>query len=258
MKSQTVLNFAIFICLLVVGYTVSSRFYHADDLLISVPVNLSMGNETKLTLSLNNGQRSILLAGVDSFDNPKPELNSLWMVSYLPSDATLRMLPIYPTGKVTSSDFEGRLLGSFGLAQVDSQLVLGKDFVRFLEESNYWWSSYIIYDQVAQEKMIDLLGGIEMNGEIIYGNQVIQKLSTLVEDPQTAYLTQLAGLQAACSNLSSLVKDADWVQLFSMTPAHISTNLDLQLSITEWLSSSPNQEGSNCTFPSLEIAQGNH
>jgi hypothetical protein len=258
MKSQTVLNFTIFICLLVVGYTVSSRFYQSSDLLTSGSANMALGSDSAGFLTLNNGQHSILLAGVDSLNNLKPELNSLWMVSYLPVDATLRLLPIYPTGKVNSSDFETRLVHSFGLAQENGQLVLGEDFVRFLDESNYWWSGYIIYDQVAQESMIDLLGGIELNGEIISGSQMVHKLSTLVEDPQAAYLAQVAGLQAACSKLPDLVKNLNWRQLRSTSPAHVATDLDLQGSIAEWLSSSPNQQGSNCVFPSLEIAQGNH
>ena len=258
MKSQTVLNFTIFICLLVVGYTVSSRFYQAGDLLTSGSANIALGNESAGYQTLNNGQHSILLAGVDSLNNLKPELNSLWMVSYLPADATLRMLPIYPTGKVSSSDFKARLVHSFGLAQEDSQLVLGEDFVRFLDESNYWWSGYVIYDQVAQESMVDLLGGIELDGEIISGNQMVHKLSTLVEEPQAVYLAQLAGLQAACSKLPDLVQNPGWHQLRSTIPAHVATDLDLQGAIAEWLSSSPNQQGSNCVFPSLEIAQGNH
>ena len=258
MKSQTVVNFAIFICLLVVGYTVSSRFYQAGDLLTSGSVNMATGNGAEGFQTLNNGQRSILLAGVDSLNDPKPSLNSLWMVSYLPSDATLRMLPIYPSGKVSSSDFEARLVRAFGLAQKDNEVVLSGDFVRFLDESNYWWSGYFIYDLVSQESMIDLLGGIELNGEIISGSQMVPKLSTLVEDPQSTYLAQLAGLQAACTKLPGLVQNPDWHQLLLTTPAHVATDLDLQGSIAEWLSSTPNQQGSNCVFPSLEIARGNH
>jgi len=255
MKAQTLLNFVLFLCLLAVGYSLSTRIYRVGAALDPDSGELVTVNVLKTTQSLNNGQRTILLVGVDSLDTSPPQLTSLWVVSSLPSDLNLRMFPIFPSGKETLSDFETSLRQTFKLERINGKLVLGQDFIGLLSDSNYWWSGYFIFDQVAQLETIDLLGGIEINGEMISGSQLINELPNLEENPRDAFWTELTIVQTACQNLLGVIQNPDWLRLESMAPAHILTDLDIQLYLTELAASVPSQRGLNCRFPTLEISR---
>lgn len=255
MKNQSLLNFLIFTCFLVIGYSVSTRFYRSDYGSLPDTANLMTTRSSISIQSLNNGQRSILLIGVDSIDTSKPHLESLWLVTYLPSDSTLRMFPVYPTGKESISNFEEQLHHSFAFNSNNGNLNLGHDFIKTLEENNYWWSGYFIFDHVALIKMLNHLGKLGINGQIISENQAIQEFSEAVNDPQNAFSTQLAIVQTACQKLAGLKENPDWSKITSLITTHILTDLDIPQFMMEWEASLSSQPSPNCMFPTLEISR---
>ena len=153
MKNQSVLNLFFFTCFLVLGNFISTRIYHSGFNHISDVSRLITIKNTKPIQSLNNGQRIILLIGVNSIEAPKPQLESLWLVSYLPSDSTLHLLPIFPSRNGGFSDFEEKLYRSFDITGLSGNS-LSENFKNILKENNFWWSGYIIYDHTVLDGII--------------------------------------------------------------------------------------------------------
>jgi hypothetical protein len=252
MKNPITLNFLLFIGFLVIGYSVSTKFYHSDFGEISNASILMTTGGSKSIQSLNNGQRNILLIGVNTINASEAQLESLWLVTNLSSDSILRMLPIFPSGNETISDFEYNLYRSFKLEKQNGNLALDQQFIRVLEENNYWWSGYFVIDHVAMKKFMNLLGKADDNGEIIYRVQLIEEIPEAIEDPKKAFSIQLAIMQIACQRLAGLSQNPDLSQVIMLSPTHLLTDLDLYQFRTEWKKLFSDEHNPNCMFPTLE------
>src|SRR4030043_1883971 len=170
MKNPITMNFLLFIGFLVIGYSVSTRFYNPKYGALSNPSSVSLTKTVNSIPSLDNGQRTILLIGVNTLDPFKAKLESLWLVTNLPPDTTLQFLPIIKTGNETNSDFEGRLYSSFKLDKKNGNLTLSQDFIDLLKKNNYWWSGYFVIDHFAVVGMINSVGNSEDNEKAISGD----------------------------------------------------------------------------------------
>jgi len=255
MRNPIIMNFLLFIGFLVLGYSVSTRFYQSDydDLFNSS--GLVVTTSSYSIQSLNNGQRNILLIGVNTIDINKAQLESLWLVTYLPTDSNIQMLPIFPSGNGAVSDFENHLLRSFKLDNMNGNPILDQDFIKLLKNNNFWWSGYIVIDHVAAMEILSILGKVNENGEIISGDQLNNEHSEVIDNPQKAFAIQLALMQTACHGLSGLSPNPDLQQLLLLSPTHLITDLDLNQLLLEWKTLLLNQQIPNCKFPTLEISR---
>jgi hypothetical protein len=258
MKNHSLLYFLIFICSLLLGYTVSTRFYPTHlDLLPGTVSLVAEGGQNPIE-SMNNGQRSILLISVRSINNPNQHLESIWLATYITSDTTIRLLPIFPSGNQPISDFEQLLDYSFSLVNEDGVPVLDPDFINVLKNDNYWWSGYIIFDEVAMTRVLDLFGGIELNGRSLTGEQAVNDIPKVLDNPQAAYASQIAILQSACHKIQEFTPNRDLPELISNLPNHVYTNLDSSQLQTEVQSLFANARKPICRFPTFEISQVVH
>jgi hypothetical protein len=205
--------------------------------------------------TMNNGQRSILLINATSLNKPNPHLESIWLATYFTTDTTIQLLPIFPAGTQPISDFEEQLDHSFNLDKQNGALILDQDFINVLKNSNYWWSGYIVFDEVAMTKIFNLIGGIDLNGRTLTGEQVVEEFSMLLDNPQEAYSSRIALLQSACHKFQEITPDPDMPQLISLLPNHFITDLDSSQLQTEMQSLYSTTRKPTCKFPTLEISQ---
>lgn len=255
MKNQTWLNFFFFSCFLVLGFSVSTKLDPTEQSSLSEAVNMMTTSSSNSIQSMNNGQRTILVIGVDSLDVSNPQLVSMWMVTYLPADSNLRLLPIYPSGQETISDFEARLNHSFSIKRNNDIQVLSQDFIRLLEENNYWWSGYLVLDYVALTHLFNSLGDVMINDQISSGDKAILDLTHAADSPEKAFSTQLAIVQTACRNLTELMDNPYWSNDISLVSDHLLTDMDLQQYVLEWKASLSGEQSPNCRFPTLELSR---
>jgi hypothetical protein len=255
MKNHSLLYFSIFIGSLVLGYSISTKFYPANlDILPGTVRLVAEGSRTSID-SLDNGQRSILLISATSLQTPNPHLESIWLATYLASDTTIRLLPVYPTGKPSLSDFEQQLDSSFNFVQGNSAQVLTQDFVEVLKKDNYWWSGYVVFDEVAFSRIINDIGGIELNGRPLTGEQAVIGLAKLSDNPQRGFPSQVVVLQSVCHKFQEISPSLDLSQLVTLLPNHIYTDLDSYQLQTEMQSLFSNERKPTCRFPTLEMSQ---
>jgi hypothetical protein len=208
--------------------------------------------------TMNNGQRSILLISATSINTPNPHLESIWLATYFSTDATIRFLPIFPAGNRPISDFEEQLDHAFNLDEMNGVPVLSQDFINVLKNDNYWWSGYIVLDEVALTSIVNIIGGINLNGRALMGDQVVEELPKVLDNPQDAYSSQIAILQSVCQKFHDITPDPDMPQLISLLPNHLLTDLDSSQLQMEMQSMFANERKPTCRFPTLEISQVVH
>lgn len=211
-------------------------------------------NNTDLIQTLNNGQQSILLIGVDSLDTPKPQLESLWLVSYLPSDFTLHVLPIFPSKNVVLSNFEKKLDQTFEITGSSSN-PLSKNFINTLKENNFWWSGYIIFDHTALLELSNDFSKENIFKQNISMDRAIQALTNVNDDPEKAFSAQYEIIQTACQKISGISQIKDWSPIIFMIPNHVVTDLGISQFINEWDEKLSSSHTLHCRIPTLEIPE---
>jgi hypothetical protein len=255
MKNHSLVFFTFFICSLVAGYSFSARFYPSDFNLLNSSLKVVAAKEQKPIDVLNTGQRSILLITTSSLSTFDAHLESVWLATYLPSSSDIRLLSIYPTGDQPISDFEAQLVNSFGLNKKNGQVVLDQDFLEILVAQNYWWSGYLVLDEVAMADIFNLFGGIVMKGQTLSGEQVISELPDVSKEPSNAYSFQIAMLQSVCKQFTRVASNVDLSQVHPLLSHHIIADLQSDQLKTELQSLLADERQPVCKFPMLEKSQ---
>ncbi len=255
MKNHSLLYFSIFVCSLVLGYSISTGFYPSNLDPYPGTVQLVVAESPESIQSLENGQRSILLISASSIDTSDPHLESIWLATYFASDPTIRLLPVFLAGEDQASDFEQQLEVSFNFVPGKDAPVLAQGFTDVLKDNNYWWSGYIVFDQVALTSMVNLIEGTEVSRGTLSEEQKGSAFAKLSDSPQGAYSSQVAAVQSACHKLQEVPAFADLSQLTKLLPNHIYTDLDNSQIQTELQSLFSNDRKPTCRFPTLEISQ---
>lgn len=250
MRNSVSLSFLLFIFFMVAGYSVSTLFNHSDHDVFSNERSFAIAKSSDSIQAMNNGQRNILLIGVDTLEANEARLTSLWLVTYLPTEPTLNIFPISPAGDKDTTSFEAKLNRSFNLYLRNDILVPSQSFVKTLERNNYWWSGYIIFDTVALSKLQYFLANEENKS-----NQSLMGVFTGINDPQNSYSTQLAIFKSACQKYAELSHNPDWSSFNSLIPNHVLTDMDLQPLILEWDTLLSSRHNPNCRFPILQLSQ---
>ncbi len=189
-----------------------------------------------------------------SVSSSTPNLEAVWLASYIAGDNNIRWLPILPSGDRSISVLERNLSDAFSLEIKDGNINISEDFLKVLEDNNYWWSGYIVLEEHSLVQVLRQLGRIEVNGYTFTTNQVMEQLPIDLGNPQAAYEAQTAVLQSACRKLSQILNQTTWPQNFPNFPQNLITDLDTELLRAEISSMVASNQQLTCRFPMLEIS----
>jgi hypothetical protein len=253
MKNPITMNFMLFISFLVIGYSVSTRFYHPEYSEQYNASRMMFSTSINSIRALENGQRNFLLIGVNTLEPSEAQLESLWLVTNLPPDTTLQFLPILSAGNETDSDFKYQLYSLFKLEKKNDNLALALDFMEILKENNYWWSGYIVIDHSAMQDIINRLEKSKVNSEFFSRNQRKDEDLSIVGSPQNSFSIDLTLIQTACQILSEFSQNPDLFNNLLLDSNHVATDLDRNQLLLEWNALSSNDQSLNCRFPTLEF-----
>jgi len=196
-------------------------------------------------------QRNLLVIGVDDLASPHPNLESVWLVIYMPGFPRFMLLPVYPS--LPGADDSSQLLAQ--LFQFDDMKSPEPAFLDALEEKGLWWTGYLILDRIALIDVIEFLGGA---GEFsaLDGANTVANLPKAMDDPQQAFTSQVKLFQELCSNVARLSEEDHWrlLHLFGLIPDHAISNLDLEQVSSEWQDLLKHAGEVACEFPSLSQA----
>ena len=238
-----VLSFVLFISL---GYWIGKGI--AD--FRTAPIELKVAAPTPSPIpSLPDGERILLLVGVDQIDNKQPQLVSLWLLTYYLNNQPIQLLPIYPGINGRADQFEDELLNAFSILPGDGAAQLNPTFLQLLKDHNYWLSGYLILDTEATAQIIDMFGGLSNDHKLRSGKEIMQALPDSEEQPQSALYQQTNLFEQACLILSQLPRQPDWSQILRLLPDHIITDLQPYQLLAEIQMLASNPTLVHCEFP---------
>gem|GEM_PF-5107845 len=256
MKNIFTMNFVLFISFLVVGYAVSTKFYHPNSAYANAP-GLSISTDPNSIQVMKNGQQSFLLMFVDKLDPDLAHLESLWLVTNLPPAASLQVFPIYPTARESITTFEIHLLQSFKLDRKNEHLTIDQETINFLKANNYWWSGYFIIESNSLPLILDTLIPFDDNGEVANNHQFIRDPDGVINDTHNGFSNQLLRMQNICNRLSGLTQNPASIGDILTSSDLLVTDLEPGQFEVEWNKFLTAKQNLNCTFPTLEISQTN-
>lgn len=256
MKNPITMNFILFISFLIIGYSVSTKFYH-PSYAFSSGSSLSISTNSNSIQSLKNGQHTFMLILVDTLDPDTANLESIWLITNLPPEATLQVFPIYPTSSGSITAFEDQLLHCFKLDNKNDRLTIDQITIKFLEENNYWWSGYFIIESDSLSEILDTLTPTLDFGVITVKDEYVSDQHGKENDPQNIFSYQLAQMQTICNRLSEISQTSSSISDILTNRKNLATNLEPAQLETELKKLISTKQQLNCTFPTLEISQIN-
>lgn len=242
MKKVSLLFALSFIVFVLIGLRVGSAVYRHKG---TQPVLEKTSTQIP---KLANGQRSLLLIGIDQIDATEPRLISAWLIIYAPTYQPFTFVNIYPSGAPGEASGSNTLAKTFRLTKDHH---LDANFLKVLADRNIWWSGYIVLDEVATAKTIEYIGNIENTPHPINGQNVVKGLPHPWENAQAALIGQAGLLQDICWKVFQLSQFPNLNELYNQVNGHLITDLDIKLVIDEWQSLALSSSRS-CQFPGLD------
>jgi hypothetical protein len=198
-----------------------------------------------------NGQRNLLVIGVDRLDGDLTRLESLWLVLYFPGRSPLTLMPLYPRGGGPETSQRANLAEAFSLARSGEP---DPAFFERLQHEQVWWSGYVVLDETALAVLVDQLGGVVLDGKHLNGDQTLDTIPRAREDPQAALQGQVGLLRSAClqagKRLSGGLDFAGWANALGR---YIRSDLDVFELAREWLQAAGPTPTLECEFPLLDV-----
>jgi hypothetical protein len=202
---------------------------------------------------INNGQRNLLVAWVDSLHADNPRLEGLWLVLFVPNSPSLTWLPLYPEGLIESIDGNPQWYADFRLkpdGEIDSQ------FVANLRSKDVWWNNYLVIDETGLVEIVNR--SLNVNGSPAItpqpdaGDRIIGNMPLAWEDPGEALKAQFDLLDSLCLSIPAPNQPAGPADLLGLLDHHLVTNLQAEeiLSIRNNLRLTG---GRLCKFPTRRL-----
>ena len=167
------------------------------------------------------GQTTLLILGVDRFDQT-PVLRAVWFVTFrppgrsvflygLPTDAPIRDQEPVTLGALFSWSSDQGVDPLF-LAQLAAIVPLLPDVT-------------VLMDETAFGALVDHVGGVDLNGTLFSGNEVLGFLSLVVDEPEATLASQSRLIEALVLRLPELGDAPDVSPLQGLVPDHAHLSL---------------------------------
>lgn len=225
-------------------------------LLLGLAVGRSVGKNTlshekslaeppyTLLSTPTTSQRILLVIGVDRLAAANPRLESVWLVSYIPGQSDITLLPVYPS-LFGLSDSMGDLAASFTL---DRHGEPAQDFLAHLQKKNLWWSSRLLVDEIGLIAAFDYLSSQSPDTPQFESALVVGDVPRSWEEPRAALEGQLNLLESACSEAKHPPTPSDLAKFLKQAEDHLRADFDLLEHYANWYATS-GRSPLHCDFP---------
>jgi hypothetical protein len=214
----------------------------------TAPLDAAPGEPEALRPAVSNGQHNVLLVLVDQLTTASSDLQGVWLVLRLPDSPRLVFLPLYPDGSNGDPDQDAVLKKLFTLEQDGRP---GAAFLKGLKSRDVWWDYYLVVDQYLLRELVDLVGGVDLQGETLSGAQSLERLPSVDKDPESSLAGQARLLDALCKR-SDRFGDLS-TQVSSPRPllAHLRSDFGTDAITGAWLRLQAYGIDLSCEFPTL-------
>ena len=196
--------------------------------------------------SIGDGQRNLLVIGVDQGNSPDPILESIWLLISYPGKSNLTLIPIYPTIE------GGKPLADSTLAQIFSISSTGGPDPMFFNHlrDQLWWDNYILINKEEINGLFEFLNQSQPDFEIA---ETIASLPAAWQDPAGALQGQSELMKMACERTSKMVGQINISKFIQEIQLHIETDLNWEEVSRNWSFGPPDSIQIECEFPTLVL-----
>ena len=197
-----------------------------------------------------NGQRNLLVIGVDRLDRDTPRLESLWLVLYFPGRSPVTLMPLYPRADGSEPVRAATLAESFSLTRFGDP---SPEFLERLRHEQVWWSGYVLLDETALAALVDLLGGVDLDGKHRDGFLALSSIPRPWDDRAGALQGQVGLLRSACRQAGALFSSGPEIaELVDKLGRHLRTSVDIAAEVQDWLQAAGSNPALECEFPLMD------
>ena len=244
----SLLEAATFLLFISIGFWIGMRF----EMDLPVQGRMSHLKPTPIPVpTLSDGERILLLAGVDQLNTPQPQLKSLWLLTYYLDERPVQLLPIYPSQENQQILPESQIREHFSVVKVDGAAQLNPQFLNLLVANDFWLSGYVLIDDHATASIINMLGGLPTTSGVCSGEQIMKLIPPSADQPQKAQLQQATLLRQACLAVSRLSEQPEWDAVLGLMSEHMITDLNPVRLLSEIKFLVSDLSHLRCEFPSI-------
>jgi hypothetical protein len=239
----------VFSFFLIAGFSIGtqrSEFQNFFDLL------QARYHQGEMIPSLNNGQRSLLIISTPDITVENPELESIWLLTYIPGNSPITFLPIYPSPVRTNTPKDDCLTNAFKVRKLGAKYLLDPEFINLLKERKIWWSGYILLDHNTTRQIIDILSEIVENEISSSEFQISEYFPPIKQQPYQLLAYQTEIMQDVCWYISKMSL-TDHSIIFDAMKGHLFSNLNDIAIENEWYTYQQNSTLMGCDFPFLNL-----
>jgi hypothetical protein len=167
------------------------------------------------------GQTTILVLGVDQFDD-SPSLRAIWFATFRPPGRSVFLYGLPTNAPIAEQDIVTlEVLFSWSPERGVDPLFLDT-LARVVPLQP---DVTLLMDETAFAGLIDYLGGVDLNGTVFSGNEVLGFLSLVTEEPEASLASQARLLQALVQRVPPLGATPDVGPLLTLIPDHAHLSL---------------------------------
>jgi hypothetical protein len=167
------------------------------------------------------GQTTILILGVDRFDQP-PALRAIWFATFRPPGRSVFLYGLPTNAPIAAQD----IVTLNALFSWSADRGVDPLFLETLAQAVPLQPNVtVLMDETAFASLIDYLGGVDLNGTTFSGNEVLGFLSLVVEEPEASLASQSKLIQAMVERLPHLGAVPDVNPLVGLVPDHAHLSL---------------------------------
>lgn len=194
-------------------------------------------------------QRKFLIIVLDQFKAENPQLESVWLATYVHSRAQFMLLPVFPSSISGISEEDQTLYAEF---KVNSKAEPSKAFLDRIQSRQIRWDHYFIIDEFGLAMLIDRIGGIDLGRGQVNGIQALSQIPHAREYPQAALFAYATLARSFCRQSSALIEKVDVLDIVQQLGPHIRADVPEQALVDEWQRLRIAKTGVSCEFPNLQ------
>ena len=219
----------------------------ANDSLVTAPAPIATTAEFATPQpAAANGQRNVLVIGVDTMQPENARLESIWLVLYFPGYSEFNVIPLFPAALSGGQSQDDALSGAFNLR---ADHLPSTEFLKAIQDLDLWWNKVLVIDEAGLARMIDQLGGVVLDGDTFNGANAVANLSNPWDAPKQALQGQVSLAKALCSQSPGVFSPETIQAMGSLIGTHIYTSGDMRSTLADWQNLN---EPVSCQFPTLE------
>lgn len=193
-----------------------------------------------------NGQRNVLVIGVDSMQPENVKLESIWLLLYFPGYSEFNLIPLFPAALSGGQPQDDDLSGAFYLR---ADHLPSTEFLTAVQDLDLWWNEVWVIDETGLARLVDQVGGVVLDGATFDGANAVANLSNPWDASKRALQGQVSLAKALCSQSPGVFSPETIQAMGSLIGTHIFTSGDMRSTLADWQALN---EPVSCQFPTLE------